>query len=345
MAGHDIIVIGASAGGVEALQTLMGALPLDLPATLFIVVHIPPGSRSALPTILSRAGPLPAAHAVDGEAIQQSCVYIARPDHHLIVERGYIRVTHGPKENRFRPAIDALFRSAAHAYGPQVVGVVLSGQLDDGTAGLWAVKDRGGLAVVQDPQDAVYPSMPLSALQYISADYCLPISKLGPVLDRLVGQSAAQEEGFPVSQALAIETRIALEDNPLEAGLMQLGELSPYTCPECHGVLLQLHGGGIIRFRCHTGHAFSANSLLDDLGESIDRTLWTVLRGIEENILLLQHLALHAEERNDPVASTWIRQKLNEVVYSAGLLRQAAARHEQGNISSDRATLTAAKQK
>jgi two-component system, chemotaxis family, protein-glutamate methylesterase/glutaminase len=216
MVGHDIIVVGASAGGVEALQTLVCGLPFDLPATLFVVVHIPPDSRSALPTILSRAGPLPAVHAVDGEAIRRSCVYIARPDHHLVLDRGYIRVTHGPKENRFRPAIDVLFRSAAYAYGPCVIGVILSGQLDDGTAGLWAVKDRGGLSIVQDPQDTLYSSMSLSAMQHVSADYCLPLAKIAPMLEHLAGQSAAQEEAYPVSKALEVETGIALEDKALE---------------------------------------------------------------------------------------------------------------------------------
>lgn len=261
IAGHDIIVVGASAEGIVALQTLVGGLPFDLPAAFFVVVHIPPGSRSALPTILCRAGPLPPAHDVDGEVIQQSCIYIARPDHHLAVERGDIRVTRGPKENRFRTAIDVLFRSAAYAYGPRVIGVILSGQLDDGTAGLWAVKDRGDLAIVQDPQDAVYSSMPLSAMQHVAVDYYLSLAKIAPLLEQLAGQPAAPEEAYPVSKALEVEMGIALEDKALESGLMQLGQLSPYICPECYGGLLQLQDGGITRFRCHTGHAFSVQSL------------------------------------------------------------------------------------
>jgi two-component system chemotaxis response regulator CheB len=273
MAGHDIIVVGASAGGVEALQTLVGGLSLDLPATIFVVMHLSPDRRSVLPAILSRAGALPAVHAVDGEAMQQGCVSIAPPDHHLVLEHGYARITYGPKENRFRPAIDALFRSAAYAYGPRVIGVVLSGQLDDGTAGLWAVKDRGGLAIVLDPQDTLYSSMPLSAMQHVSVDYCLPLAKIAPLLEHLVGQTAAAQEAYSVPQRLEIETRIALEENPLEAGLLQLGEISPYTCPICHGLMVQLQDGGISRFRCHTGHAFSANSLLHELSEEIKRML------------------------------------------------------------------------
>ena len=329
MLGHDIIVVGASAGGLEALQALVSDLPVDLPAALFVVVHISPHTRSVLPAILCRTGPLPATHAVDGEAIQHRRIYIARPDHHLVLERGYARVTRGPKENRFRPAVDVLFRSAAYAYGPRVIGIVLTGQLDDGTAGLWAVKDRGGLAVVQDPKDAVYPSMPTSAMQHVSVDYCLPITEIAPVLGHLTREPAPEETGYAVSKGLEIETRIALEDNPLEAGLMQLGQLSPYTCPECHGALLQLQDGGLPRFRCHTGHAFSAHSLLAESGESIERVLWSTVRGIEERLLLLQHLARHAEERNDRVTATYIRQKVQEAVRHASLVREAARGHEQ----------------
>jgi two-component system chemotaxis response regulator CheB len=329
MPGHDIIVVGASAGGLEALQILMKGLTFDLPAALFVVVHISPASRSVLPSILSRTGPLPVKHAIDGEAIRRGCVYIAPPDHHLVLERGYVRVTHGPKENRFRPAVDVLFRSAAYAYGPRVIGLVLSGQLDDGTAGLWAVKDRGGLAIVQNPQDAVYPSMPLSAMRHVSVDYSLPVAEIAAVLKHLTGQPAAEEEGYPVSKALEIETRIALEDPPLEAGLMQLGQLSPYTCPECHGVLLQLQDGGVARFRCHTGHAFSANSLLADVRASTERALWSTVRAIEESMLLLQHLARHAEARNDRATAALTRRKLQEAERRAALVRQATIGEEQ----------------
>src|SRR5262245_65623483 len=176
MPTHDIIVIGASAGGLEALRTLMSGMGPDLPAPLFVVVPIPPDSRSVLPTILSRGGILPATHAIDGEAIRHGCVYIAPPDHHLVLERGYIRVTRGPKENRFRPSVDVLFRSAAYAYGPRVIGVILTGALDDGTAGLWSVKDRGGLAVVQDPTEALHASMPGSALRHVRVDACLRLA-------------------------------------------------------------------------------------------------------------------------------------------------------------------------
>jgi two-component system, chemotaxis family, protein-glutamate methylesterase/glutaminase len=307
----------------------VSGLPFNLPAALFIVVHIPPNSCSALPTILSRAGPLPTTHAVDGEAIQQGCTYSACPDHHLVIQHQYVRVTHGPKENRFLPEIDVLFRSAAYAYGPRVIGMILSGQLDDGTAGLWAVKDRGGLAIVQEPDEALYSSMPFSAMQHVTVDNCLALAEIAPLLEHLVGQPAAQEAAYPVSKVLEVETGITLEAKALESGLKQLGQLSPYTCPECHGVLLQLQDGGIMRFRCHTGHAFSAKSLLADMREEIEQTLWSTVRGLEGNILLLQHLARHAEERNDHATATSIRQKLQHVVQHMDRVRQVTIGYEQ----------------
>ena len=165
---REIVVIGASAGGIEALSALLALLPADFPAAILVVVHISADSPGVLPSILARAGVLPVETAKDGVAILPGRVYVAPPDRHLLLEPGSIRVTRGPKENRFRPAIDPLFRSAAQAYGEQVIGVVLSGSLDDGTAGLWAIKDRGGLAIVQEPSEAAYPSMPLSALQYVA---------------------------------------------------------------------------------------------------------------------------------------------------------------------------------
>src|SRR5579864_7798260 len=185
MPGHDIIVIGASAGGVEALVKLVGQLPGDLPAAVFVVLHIPAESPSLLPGILERSGPLPASQPGDNEAIRSGHIYVASPDYHLLIEQGRVRQMRGPKENRHRPAIDPLFRSAALTYGPRVVGVILTGALDDGTAGLLAVKRRGGVAIVQDPDEALYPSMPLSALENVEVDYTLPLASIGPQLEQL----------------------------------------------------------------------------------------------------------------------------------------------------------------
>ena len=192
MARHDIIVIGASAGGVHALVTLTGFFPQKLSAAIFVVLHIPAKSRSILPDILSRAGPLKVVEAVDCMGIEYRCIYVVPPDHHLLIERGRVRVVRGPKENRHRPAVDPLFRSAAQVYGSRVVGVILTGALNDGTAGLLSVKRRGGIAVVQDPDEALFSSMPLSALANVEVDYRLPLSSIGPLLVNLASEQVEE---------------------------------------------------------------------------------------------------------------------------------------------------------
>src|SRR5919202_4143414 len=217
MAGHDVIVVGASAGGLEALREVVATLPPALPAAVCVVWHMSAESPGLLPEILERAGPLPAAHPEDGEPLQPGRIAVAPPDRHLLLEPGYVRLTRGPKENHFRPAIDPLFRSAAAAYGPRVIGVVLSGALDDGTAGLWTIKDRGGLAVVQDPDDALFAAMPRSALENVDVDARRPVAELGPVLAVLAQHPAKDAGGKSVSEELNIENRIAMEENALEA--------------------------------------------------------------------------------------------------------------------------------
>src|SRR3989440_3321854 len=209
MPGHDIIVIGASAGGVEALIKLAGQLPADLPASIFIVLHIPAQSPSLLPDILGRSGRLKAVHPQNGESIAPGRIYIAPPDHHLLVTLGHVHVMRGPKENRHRPSIDVLFRSAALAYGPRVVGVVLTGSLDDGAAGLLAIHQCGGISVVQDPKDALYPSMPQSALELVDTDYCLPLAKIGPLLTRLAHEQVDNPLSPIMPKDLEKEVRIA----------------------------------------------------------------------------------------------------------------------------------------
>ncbi len=222
MTTHDIIVIGASAGGVEASMKLVHALPADLPASVFIVLHIPPGSPSLLPQILSRAGSLPVTQPEDDTPIEHRHIYVAPPDRHLILEKGRIRIVLGPEENRHRPAVDPLFRSAALVYGPQVIGVILTGALDDGTAGLIAVKQRGGIAVVQDPNDALYPSMPQSALSYVNVDHLLPLSHIGPLLAQLSHEKSIAAPEAPVNDIMQQEVGIAtmkpdtfFRDNPV----------------------------------------------------------------------------------------------------------------------------------
>ncbi len=328
MSKHDIIVIGASAGGIEALKKLVAQLPDNFLGTLFIVLHISPEHRSVLPQILARLCPLPVVHATDSDAIQSGRIYVAPPDHHLIVEQGLVRVTRGPKENRFRPSVDVLFRSAARAYGKRVIGVVLTGALDDGAAGMFAVQERGGIAVVQDPFDALYPSMPISAMKAVAVDHCVPISELGSLLVSLTNEAIQDLGVFPVSEQMEIEVGVAREDNAFKHGVMKLGEPSPYTCPECHGVLLRLKQGKLIRFRCHTGHAYSPNSLLVEVTKSIDDALWNTLRGIEESEMLMSHIAQHLREANDVDTAELFLQKADDAQRRADLVRQAVMSHE-----------------
>jgi two-component system chemotaxis response regulator CheB len=330
MPGHDIIVIGTSSGGVNALKQLVSDLPRDLPAAILLVMHRPPDQPSLLADILASVSRLAVANAIDGEPLVPGRIYVAPPDRHLIVEQERIRLTRGPKENRFRPAIDPLFRSAAYAYGPRVIGVVLTGNLDDGTAGLWAIKDRGGIAIVQDPEEAIFPSMPRSAMTQVEVDYCLSLEEIAPTLARLSAQPATG--GADVSEHMEIETRIALEDNAMEAGVLKLGKLSPFTCPECHGLLLQIQEGRTIRFRCHTGHAYSLSSLMDEFASAVEISLWNTLRGMDETLMLFGHLAEHAREQNNSAMVAQIEQRMRDTRQRSTLVRQALL---QGDASDE----------
>jgi two-component system, chemotaxis family, protein-glutamate methylesterase/glutaminase len=331
MRNRNIVVIGTSAGGVKVLEALVKQLPQDFPASIFIVLHFAPGATSVLPQILDKAGPLKAAHAIDREAIVPGRIYVAPPDHHLLVERDQVRVTRGPKENRFRPAIDPLFRSAAYTHGARVIGVVLTGALDDGTAGLWTIKLRGGTAVVQEPREAMYPSMPESALREVEVDYCVSTAELPDLLVRLTHEQALEEPEVSMEedQKTKIEIQTVAEDNAFELGVMKLGQLTPFTCPECHGVMVKLKEGNITRFRCHTGHAFSANTLLADVTESIEETLWSALRAVEESVMLLNHMGEHLAESENPHLAEVYFKKAQEAEQRASMVRQAVIQHEQ----------------
>jgi two-component system chemotaxis response regulator CheB len=331
MATRNIIVIGASAGGFEALKKLVAGLPKDLQASLFIVWHMSPDIRGVLPQVLNRQETLHAAHAYDGEQILPSRIYVAPPDRHLLIEQNRVRVTRGPKENRFRPAVDPLFRSAAYAYGSRVIGVVLSGALDDGTAGLWTIKHRGGIAIVQNPLDAEVPSMPENAMREVEIDYSVSIAEMADLLVRLSKEEVAEssEVNMQDDEKTKIEIKIAAEESAFESGVMKLGELTPYTCPDCHGVLSTLKDGKLLRFRCHTGHAFSADSLLSTVTENIEESLYSAIRGVEESIMLLNHLGDHFAEINQTKLAAIYFKKAQEAEQRAQLVRQAVLSHEQ----------------
>jgi two-component system, chemotaxis family, protein-glutamate methylesterase/glutaminase len=329
---RDIIVMGASAGGLNAFNRIIKQLPDDLNAAVFIVWHLSPYSTSMLPEILNRAGKLKAKHPTDGESIEMGKVYIAPPDHHLLLESGRVRLTKGPKENRFRPAVDPLFRSAAYSYGSRVVGVVLSGALDDGTAGLWAIKDRSGIAVVQDPADAEQSSMPASALKNVEVDHCLPVAEIPALLVTLTQEQVGEESRAPMSKHLEIETKIALGADAAELDVTQLGKISEFTCPDCHGTLVELTNDKLQRFRCHTGHSFGSASLVAELTDSVEQSLWNAIRVVEERIRLLKHLAQHASDLDQTAAISTLRHEIEENERRADLLRQAAMLDESKNL-------------
>ena len=328
----DIIVVGASAGGIEALRVLTSALPADLSASLFIVVHTSPEAPGMLADIFNHSGRLPATYATDFERIEKGRIYVAPPDHHLLIEPNRVRVTRGPKENRFRPAVDPLFRSAAQTYGPRVVGVILTGYMDDGTAGLWTVKKLGGTAIVQDPTNALVPFMPQNAVTHVKVDYCLPLEEIAPLLVRLTTEAA--EGVYEVPKEVEIEVNIAKEQKALDAGVLQLGEPSSYACPECHGVLLQMKEGTLFRFRCHTGHAYSVESLLADITEKMDDALWNSIRAFEEGELFMRHMAEHLDHgKNSPSAESFLK-RADDAKRRADLMRQAARNGEEAQTSS-----------
>ena len=338
MNSNNIIVVGASAGGFEALKELVAGLPADFPGSIFVVWHMSPDVRGILPQVFSRMNLIPAAHAFDMEEIKPGRIYVAPPDRHLIIENGRVRVTRGPKENRFRPAVDPLFRSAAYHYGPNVTGIILSGALDDGTSGLWTIKQRGGVTVVQDPNEAEVPSMPENAIREVQIDYILPVAEMPRLLVTLLQQKATNasskvvaSKGENASPQLRTEIRIAAQDQDtaLESGTMFFAELTPYTCPECHGVLSALRDGSITRFRCHTGHAFTADSLLSMVTETIENSLWSAIRGVDESIILLNHMGDHFADVNQPKLAALYFRKAQEAEQRNQLIRDAVFAHEQ----------------
>jgi len=291
--GRDIIVIGTSAGGLEALDELIGQLPTDLAAAIFIVQHMAPeNTGAALLHRLGRHKGFNCALASDGESFRKGRIYIAPPDNHLLVKKTTLLVTKGARENRYRPAIDPLFRSAAVTHGPGVIGVVLTGMLDDGTAGLIAIKKCGGITIVQDPKDAAYPGMPESVLKNLRVDHCVPVAGMGTLLETLVRKHRGKHK--PIPPDIRTEAEIAERVLSDVAQVNTLGSQVPYNCPNCGGVLWEMDNPDSQRYRCHTGHSFTAAALLTIQTEKIEETLWVSLRMLEERKNLL---------------NTWLRRK------------------------------------
>ena len=316
--GHDIVVVGASAGGLDVLKQLIAALPANLPAALFGVLHIPKGWNSQIPEILSKSSGLRCRFAQHGDLIEHGTLLLAPADRHLILKEGQVSLSSGPRENFWRPAVDVLFRSAAVAYGTRVVGVVLSGALDDGTAGLRAVRQCGGVAIVQDPQDATFPDMPRSALN-VQGARALPIADIGAEIVRLANLPAAPASKVPPElrrQARAVEA--AAKPTLM---ITQTGELTTHTCPGCGGPLRQ-NPDDPSSFRCLVGHAYSLASLEDGTRHEIESSLWTAIRLFEQRSQLDQRLANSERAKGRPRASEMYMRRAAESAGHAQWLQQ-----------------------
>lgn len=328
MIPRDFIAIGTSSGGVDALRTLVSGLPRDLPATLAIVLHV--GAHdSLLPSLLSESGPLRASHATDGEKYQRARIYVAPPDQHMTVDGAQLRLSRGAKENFARPAIDPLFRSAAAEIGTRVIGVILTGLLDDGAAGLEAVQACGGATIVQDPADAFAKDMPLHASPF--ADYVLPLARMPGRLVQLTGGTTdahdARSAGDPAIRsaaaraAAASEQRAWLAGDPLPGELCRIATPSTLTCPECSGTLWQLKHSGLLRYRCHTGHAYSAASLAQGRVGDVERSLRDALRALREREIMCRALGEQFRRRGDAAAQKREEATARRAGEAAGLLQ------------------------
>jgi two-component system chemotaxis response regulator CheB len=321
MAGQDIIVVGASAGGLQALQNLLRSIPAGFPAAFVVVLHTSPTSSGILPQILTRACPLPARHALDGEPIVRGRVYVGPPDHHLLISGNSLRLTQGPRENGFRPAVDPLFRTAAQSHGRRVIGLILSGGLDDGTQGLFEIKQQGGIAIVQDPEEAAFPSMPASAVQNVQVDHVVKVAEMAAILTSYVGPSPrkgdrAMAKAKRAAHDIAERGTAAMRDN------LRPGPPSRFTCPECGGALWEIKEGKLVRYRCHVGHGYTADGLVAAQEGSVEAALWTALRALEEKAELRRQMADRAARKKITAAADQYRKLALEAEARAGVIRE-----------------------
>lgn len=314
-----IVVVGASAGGIGALQELIPALPADFAGAVYVVQHMRAEADSVLPQLLQRRAALRVEWAEDGMPVEAGRVLLAPPDHHLLVEPQRLTVVQGPRENRHRPAIDPLFRSAAWAYGPRVVGVVLTGYLDDGTAGLWAIKSCGGVTVVQDPGDAQHRDMPANALLHNRVDHRLALGEIAPLLEQLVQATPGAARMAPEAMPLPDEIEAAKLGDDSDITALG-GSPSAFTCPSCGGALWELAENGHLRYRCHTGHAYTQRSLMLDQDEAIEAALFSALRAVHEKSAALRRLADNWTDRFPQMQRSY-EERAGELDDTAAALR------------------------
>lgn len=320
MDNRDIIVIGGSAGATAPLKQILSRLPADLPAAVFIVLHIPAQGIGILSTVASSAGRLPVRQAENGMKIEPGQIYLAAPDHHLLMSEDRIVLGRGPRENMARPAIDALFRSAALHHGPRVIGVLLSGLLSDGAAGLNAIKRCGGMAVVQEPSDAMSDEMPLRAMETTTVDLCVPGVGMGDVLSELAKEPAGA--ALPIPPEIRLEVEIAAGERIGSDNLVAMGNPVALTCPACGGVLSAVQDSLPMRFRCQVGHAFTADVLAKEQEGRVDEALRVALRIIEERAELVQRMAADGRRSGRPAVAEMYETRAAEYREYADMIRR-----------------------
>jgi two-component system, chemotaxis family, protein-glutamate methylesterase/glutaminase len=308
MPPHDLMVIGGSVGALEALQRLLPGLAPDFEAAICVVIHTAAESPGLLPDLLGRVANRPAKYPVDGETIQGGRIYVARPDHHLLIENGKLRLTRGPRENGFRPAVDPLFRTAAESYDGRTIGVILSGGRNDGTAGLGAIKDSGGVAIAQHPEDALAPSMPQSAIRHVDVDFVLKAADIPRVVANL--PTKVRTRPAKPRQGRKRPDSAEVGSDALNAPKKPGGTPSAFVCPECGGTLWEAKQGRLLRFRCHVGHAYTGETLVEEQQTTLEQALWNALRTLEESASLRERMADHARDnRMDAIARDYDEQK------------------------------------
>jgi len=321
------VVIGASAGGIEALQTVVEALPADFPAPILVVVHVSHGHESVLPKMLDRIGELEALHPYNGQDIQPGKIYVAPSNYHMVVIDHHIQLKNTPRENRHRPAIDPLFRSAAEAHGSEVIGVILSGALDDGTGGMIAIEQCGGVAIVQDPDDAMIASMPSSVMRYVDVDYSLPATEIARILVELTQSTVVSEEKILATPATALDitdTQEVMMHNLHN----QPGELTPYACPECDGNLWRSAENGFEQYWCHIGHRYTKRTLLAEKKNISEMTLFEALRNLKEEYNLYREMLNNINDSDEGKSSKELTATLNIRQKQLKLLQQIIAEQE-----------------
>jgi two-component system chemotaxis response regulator CheB len=327
MANRDLVAIGTSAGGVEALLLLARSFPERFPASVLVTLHIGTYPRSTLDDVLSRAGPLPATFAVEGERLRKSHIYIAPPDRHLLVVGDHLHLGYGPRENNTRPAIDPMLRSAAVCRGPRSVGVVLTGTLSDGASGLWALDQCGGLTVVQDPIDAAFPEMPMTAMNQAHPDHVVRLAEMPQLLNSLVHEPAGPPR--PVPESFKYEVEVARTGNSSMAEMDRFGRRSVLSCPDCGGVMWEIDEGDLMRFRCHVGHTYSAELLNVALDENLRRALASARRALEERLALATKLEKQAAESGHRLLTENWGERVREYQGELGVIRESIRRMDE----------------